>query len=99
MNLSESTKFLSPTGMIFLVDSFQPAVFDVCVNLRGGNTGVSEHFLQCPNVRTAGQQMRGKAMPESMRADVSTATDSSSVFFNQLPDHHPRNSISPTSDE
>ena len=56
--------------MILLVDSFQPAVFDVRVNLRGGNAGMAEHFLQCPNVRTAGQQMRGKTVPESMRADV-----------------------------
>ena len=85
--------------MILLVNSFQPAVFDVRVNLRSGNTGVAEHFLQRPDIRTACQQMRGKAMPESMRADVCTASDSSSVFFYQLPDHHPRNSRSPSCHE
>jgi hypothetical protein len=47
---------------------FQPRVIDVRVDLRRGDAGVAEHFLDLPQVGPAGQKVRGEAMPERMGA-------------------------------
>ena len=54
---------VSTTRVALLVDGLQSAVFDMCIDLRGADTGVSQHFLEGSDIRTAGQQMRGKTVP------------------------------------
>lgn len=41
----------------------QPRVIHVGVELRGGDAGVAEHFLDVPQVGSTGEQVRGEAMP------------------------------------
>ena len=42
----------------------------VGVNLSGAQTLVPQHFLNRPQVRPMIQHVRGKAVPQGMRADV-----------------------------
>ena len=39
------------------------------VNHRGGDIGMSQQFLDCPDVIVRFKQMRGKGMPEGMATD------------------------------
>ena len=41
--------------------------FDVSINLRGGDVGMSEHFLNRAQVGAALQQMRCKRMAQRVR--------------------------------
>jgi len=48
--------------MVLLVDRLQAGRIDVCVNLRGGDIHVSEHFLNASQVGPAGEQLRREGM-------------------------------------
>lgn len=52
--------------MVFPVDPLELGLIDVGVDLGGGHVGVSKKFLDDPKVRSTGQQMRGKAVPQGM---------------------------------
>ena len=39
------------------------------VNLRGGDAGVAQHFLNLPQIGAAGEHVRGKTMPQGVRTD------------------------------
>ena len=67
------------------VNCFQAAVFDVCVDLRGRDTGMAEHFLQGSDFRTTGEHVGGEAVPQSVRADSVSAADALSVLLDELP--------------
>jgi len=48
----------------FFVDTSQPFVVNVRINLGSGYVNVTEHFLNASQIGPAGQQMRGKAMSQ-----------------------------------
>jgi len=44
------------------MDSFEPLLIDVGVNLCRGNIGVAEHFLDDAQIGAVAEQMRGKTV-------------------------------------
>ena len=46
--------------MTLLVQALEPAVFDLCVELRGGDAGVAEQFLDSTNITARLKQVTGK---------------------------------------
>ena len=71
--------------MKLLVDLLQPRMFDMGIDLRGLNTGVSQHLLNQAQIRAAGQQMRSKAVPQTVRADIGLDPGPGGVQFDQTP--------------
>ena len=49
--------------MEFPMNFLQPRLVDMRVNLGGGQTRMPQHLLNCAQVRTMTEQMRGKGMP------------------------------------
>ena len=56
--------------MKLLVNGPQTRRVHVGVDLRGGDIGVSEHFLHASQVGAVGKQFRREAMPQGVRRDV-----------------------------
>jgi hypothetical protein len=50
--------------MELAVDGFEPGGIDVRVDLRCGDAGVAEHFLEAAEVRAASEHVRGEAVPK-----------------------------------
>ena len=50
----------SPSGMKTVMDGIQPLLFQMRVNLRGGDVRMSQHLLDDAEVRAVLQQMRGE---------------------------------------
>ena len=48
--------------MALRVDGFQPAVFDMRVDLRGRDAGMAEHFLECSYFCAASQHVSREAV-------------------------------------
>src|SRR5262249_25920458 len=63
----------------------QPRAIDVRVDLRRGDAGVAQQLLHLPQVCAAGQQMRGKAVTERVRADVGAGPNPAGIALHQLP--------------
>src|SRR4029078_8892848 len=47
-----------------------PAIGYVRVQLRGGEIGMSEHFLNCPQVGASLEQVRGERVPQEGGVDA-----------------------------
>lgn len=47
-----------------LVHALESSVIDVCVDLRRRDTGMAQQFLHLPQVSSACEQMRRKAVPQ-----------------------------------
>src|ERR1700676_432905 len=64
-----SSAALTPagTGVCGVVDFRQVLEIQVRVDLRGGDVGVSQKFLDAAQIRTGFEQMGGKRMPEHVR--------------------------------
>ena len=56
--------------MTLLVQSLEPAVFDLGVELRGGDAGVPQQFLQLTDARSTGKHVGSETVAERVRADV-----------------------------
>ena len=65
------------------------------VNLCCGDGSMAEHFLHSPQVGPALDEMGGKRMAESMRADRLPDSGLFSQVFNDIENHHPRELLSP----
>lgn len=78
----------SATGVAFRVDAFQATVFDMRVDLGGGDAGVTKHFLKGPDLSPPGEHVSRKAVAEGMRADLFAGSDALGIAFDQLPEHH-----------
>ena len=61
--------------MGLVVDCAQARDRDMGVELRGGQRRVTEQFLHDAQVRTALEQMGGRAVPQAVRSDVRRAGD------------------------
>src|SRR5271157_4518845 len=57
----------SGAGMSGAIGLQQPRLVDRCINLRGGQAGVTEQFLDRTQIAAASQQMAGEGMAQSMR--------------------------------
>ena len=73
---------LSP-GMEAVMNGIQPLLFQMRINLGGGNIGMPQHFLNDAEVGAVLQQMRGEGMPEDMREDM--------LFYSRGPGAFPEN--------
>lgn len=49
---------------------FEARGFDMRVDLSGGDARVAQHLLHVPHIDSARQQVRGKAVPQGVRADI-----------------------------
>src|SRR6266436_1114572 len=78
--------FLLRPGMKLPMNSFEPLLIDMRVDLRGRNIGVAEHLLNNPQIGAVPEQMRRETMPEKMRVNVLLQSSPSCVFFHNLPD-------------
>ena len=56
--------------MALFVQSLQAAVLDLGVELRCGDTGVAEQFLQFTNAGSPGEHVRCKTVSQGVRTDV-----------------------------
>src|SRR2546423_10551260 len=52
------------------MDRFQTLLIDMRVNLRRRNVGVSEHFLNDPQIGAVAQKVRRKAVSQQMWVNV-----------------------------
>ena len=59
--------------MKLLVDRLEAVAIDVGVVLRRADVGVAEQFLHRAQVGAAGEQVRGEAVPQRVRADLGVA--------------------------
>ena len=59
------------------------------INLRGGNIGMSQHFLNGTQIGTVGKQMGGKGMAQYMRCNVRCNTGLLPVLLDNLPESLP----------
>src|SRR5437773_12504255 len=71
-----------------LVNLLQPLFHDMRVDLRGGNVRVPQHQLHRPQVDTALQQVRGKAVPQHVRSERHAKSRAPPVRGQNLPDTH-----------
>ena len=51
------------------VDLLQPRLINVCVDLRGRNAGVSQHFLDLTQVRSPRQNVGCKTVSQRVGTD------------------------------
>ena len=49
---------------------FEPFLIDIGVNLRGGNVGVTQHFLDDPQIAAVFEKVRGEAVPQRVRRNA-----------------------------
>ena len=63
----------------------QTRLVDVRVDLRCGDAGVAQHFLDLPQIGSAGKQMRGETMPHGVGTDIASDSCDMSILFNQFP--------------
>ena len=75
--------------MTALVYGLQSAVLDVRVDLRRGDVGVAEKFLQSTNLGAACQHVSCETMPQGVRADSFAGAAAPGVLLHQVPDHDP----------
>ena len=65
---------------------FKPLLIDMRIDLRGGNIGVAQHFLDDPQVRAVPEQMRRETVPQKVWINVLVQPCPLRVFFHDLPD-------------
>ena len=81
----EFESLFSSARMKLLVHAFQLARLYVGINLSGLNARVPQHLLNESKVCTAGQQVRGKTVPQRMWAHLVRDTDAFGIPLDQLP--------------
>src|SRR6185437_15296572 len=74
--------------MEFAVNRLEAILIDVRVDLSGGDVAVAKQFLHDAQVGSAANQMRGKAVPEGVRADRFQQAALSAILFHQHPKPH-----------
>ena len=72
--------------MTLRVDRFQSAVFDVRIDLRCRDAGVTKHFLEGSDFGASGQHVCGEAVPQCVGTDAFSAADTLSVLLDDSPD-------------
>src|SRR5262245_9279375 len=73
-----------------IVDDAHAPLEDVCVDLRGGQIGVSEHHLDGAQIGAPLEQMRRKRVSQHVRADRSAQPRLPDVRFQDLPETYTR---------
>ena len=68
------------------MDSFQLTAIDLGVDLRGGDGGMPEHFLNDSQIGPSGQQVRGKGVSKLMRVDGLFNARLPGIMTDKLPD-------------
>ena len=71
--------------MELFVNTSQPVIIHMSVDLGGFDVGVAEHFLQGPQVRTAGEQMGRKTVPKCVDGQVFRHAGTDRIFFDNTP--------------
>ena len=67
------------------MDFFETGVFDMGIDLCGGDAGMAQHHLNRPKIRSMIQQMGGKRMPEHVRRDGFANPGSSRAVLEDFP--------------
>ena len=70
--------------MKLLVYLLQPTLIHMSVDLRCGDVGMAEHFLDHPQVGAMVQQMGGKGMTQEMRMHMLLQSGSLGALLNDL---------------
>jgi hypothetical protein len=66
--------------------SFKPLLIDMRIDLRSGNIGVAQHFLDNPQIGAVPKQMRRETVPEKVWVNIFLKPGALRVFFHDLPD-------------
>ena len=80
--------------MELAVHFLEPRLFHVRVDLRRGDAGVAQHFLDLPQVGAAAEQVRGEAVPQRVRTDRVRQAGARRVPLDQFPDRFPAQTLS-----
>ncbi len=80
-------------GMELAVHFLEPRLFHVRVDLRRGDAGVSQQFLDLPQVRTAAEQVRGETVSQRVRTDRVRQAGASRVLLDEFPDGFPAQTL------
>ena len=87
LRYAESNARSSAARVKLPVDLLETRLVDVRVDLRGGEAGVAEHFLDRAQVRAMAEQVRGEGMPQQVRPDFLRLLDARELrrVLHQLP--------------
>ena len=66
--------------------SFKPLLIDMCIDLRSGNIGVAQHFLDDPQIGAVPEQMCRETVPKKVWVNVLLEPGAARVLFYNLPD-------------
>jgi len=77
---------VSAPGMEFFMDTLQPVLIYMGVNLGSSDVCMAEHHLHRPEVCAVAEKMGGKRMADHMGRDIFGDAGSQSVFANNLPE-------------
>ena len=66
--------------------SFKPLLIDMRIDLRRGNIGVAQHFLNDPQIGAVAEQMRCETVPKKVWVNIFRQSRASRVLFHDLPD-------------
>ena len=72
--------------MKLAMDSLQPLLIDMGVDLRRRYVGVAQHLLDDSQIRAVAEQMRCEAVPELVRINIFFQPGTLGVLFHDLPD-------------
>ena len=67
------------------MDSFKPLLINMRIDLRRRNIGVTQHFLDDPQIGAVPEEMGREAMPEKVRINILLQSGAPRVFFHDLP--------------
>lgn len=71
------------------MDFLQPRMFHMRIDLRGLDACMAQHFLDQPQVGSAGQQVRGKTVPQRVGADLWIDSRATDIAFHEPPELDP----------
>ena len=74
--------------MKFPMNFAEPVASDVRVNLRRADIGVTEQFLDHPQICAMLQQMRRKAVPQHVWRDVALHARAANAIFDMQPQRY-----------
>ena len=79
-----------------IVDFLQSRLIDVRVDLRRGNAGMAEHFLDLAQVGSAGEQMGRETVSHRVGTDRLGGSNANGVLLDEFPNGFPPQSLAAT---
>src|SRR6476620_6686447 len=74
------------TRMKLPMHGFKPLLIDMRIDLRGGNIGVAQHFLDDPQISAVAKKVCRETVPEKVWVNIFLQAGATRVVFYNLPD-------------